>query len=317
MALRHQTTWTGKKTAGIVDYGTGSAKLYEIATQAYMFTLVCLNESWKIPVAYFMVNGLSAETRASLLKTCLSECYQVRVDIVAITFNGCSSNLNAVNLLGCNLNRPGSLKTTFKHPDCDLEMAIMLDACHMIKLVRNTFEAKRLIYDTSGKQIRWQLLINLVKLQENVGLNFANKITPRHIHFRNEIMKVKLATQIMSMSVADALKLCNEILTSSLFVNTEGTTEFITIFNNLFDIFNTISSGLYGLKKPLSIKNDDEIFAYLEKAKQYILGLKIWIKYRRIYRKRIQMKVVKKNIVETKNKTGFLGFLVCIESLKH
>lgn len=119
-----------------------------------MFTLVCLNESWKIPVAYFLVNGLSAETRANLLKTCLIECYQVGVDIVAITFDGCASNISAANLLGCNLKCPENLKTTFKHPECDLEVAIMLDACHMIKLVRNSFEAKSLIYDTNGKEIR-------------------------------------------------------------------------------------------------------------------------------------------------------------------
>lgn len=79
----------------------------------------------------------------------------------------------------------------------------------------------------------------------------------------------------MSMSVVKALTLCNELLESSLFVNTEGTTEFITIFNNLFDIFNLRSSGLYGYKKPLLIKNADEIFTYLEKAKQCILGQKM------------------------------------------
>lgn len=69
MTLHHQTTWTGKKTVGVVDFGAGSAKSCEIATQAYVFILVCMNESWKIPVAYFLVNGLSAETRKNLLKT--------------------------------------------------------------------------------------------------------------------------------------------------------------------------------------------------------------------------------------------------------
>ncbi|KAG6439035.1 hypothetical protein O3G_MSEX000428, partial [Manduca sexta] len=305
MALRHQTTWDGTKTAGVVDFGAGPVKSCEIATQAYVFTLVCMNESWKIPVAYFLVNGLSAETRANLLKISLSECYSVGVDIVAITFDGCAPNINAANLLGCDLKHPSRLKTTFKHPECDLEVAIMLDACHMIKLVRNSFEAKRLIFDESGKRIRWQLLINLVKFQKNVGLNFANKISVRHIHFRNEVMKVKLATQIMSMSVANALRLCNEVVTSSLFKDTEGTIDFLTIFNNLFDILNSKSSDLYGLKKPLSAKNAGEVLQYLEKARQYILGLSIFVKYRREFRQRITMKVMKRKILESKNKTGF------------
>ncbi|KAG6451961.1 hypothetical protein O3G_MSEX007396 [Manduca sexta] len=317
MTLRHQTTWDGTKTAGVVDFGAGSAKSCEIATQAYVFTLVCMNESWKIPVAYFLVNGLSAETRTNLLKTCLTECYSVGVDIVTIVFNGCAANINAANLLGCDLKHPSRLKTTFKHPECDLEVAIMLDACHLIKLVRNSFEAKRLIFDESGNRIRWQLLNNLVKFQKNVGLNFANKISVRHIHFRNEVMKVKLATQIMSMRVANALRLCNEVVTSSLFKDTDGTIDFLTIFNNLFDILNSKSSDVYGLKKPLSTENADEVLQYLEKARQYILGLDIFVKYRSEFRQRITMKVMKRKIVESKNKTGFLGFLICIESLKH
>lgn len=130
-------------------------------------------------------------------------------------------------------------------------------------------------------------------------------------------MKVKLATQIMSMSVANALKLCNEILTSSLFVDTEGTVDFIEIFNHLFDVFNSKSSDLYVMKKPLSLKNANDIIAFLEKAKLYILNLYIFIKYRREVRKRITVKIIKKKIIESKNKTGFLGFLICIESLKH
>lgn len=317
MALRHQTIWTGRKTAGVVDFGTGPQKSCEIATQAYVFIVVCMTENWKIPIAYFLVNGLAAETRASLLKTAISECHNVGVDIAAVTFDGCAANINAANILGCNLKNPFCLKTTFKHPECDREVAIILDACHMIKLVRNSFEAKRLIFDESGNQIRWQLLVNLVKLQKNIGLNFATKITPRHIHFRNEVMKVKLATQVLSMSVANALILCNELITSSMFNDTEGTVNFITIFNNLFDILNSRASDLYGLKKPLSAQNENEVLAYLEKAKHYILGLTIFIKYRRVFRKRITMQIVKKKIVESKNKTGFLGFLVCIESLKH
>lgn len=79
-------------TADVVDFCAGSAKSCEVATQAYVFILVCMNECWKIPVADFLVNGLSAETRANLLKTCLSECYNVGVDIVAHIWWLCSKH---------------------------------------------------------------------------------------------------------------------------------------------------------------------------------------------------------------------------------
>lgn len=79
---------------------------------------------------------------------------------------------------------------------------MFLDPCPMMKLVRNTFESKRLILDNEGRKIKWQFLINLLKLQSSKTLTFANKLTPRHIDFRNQVMKVKLATQLLSKSVA-------------------------------------------------------------------------------------------------------------------
>lgn len=316
IVINHPITWDGKKTTG-VDFGAGSAKSYEIATKAYVFVLVSMNESWKIPIAYFLVNELSAEFRANLLKTCLVQCYNVGVDIFAITFDGCAASLNAAELLGCNLKNPKCLKTTFKHPEDDYEVAVLLDPCHMMKLIRNTCEAKRLIIDENGKRIRWQLLTNLVKFQKNVTLNFANKFSPRHIHFRNEIMKVHLGTRSMSRSVANTLKLCNEIVTSSLFIDTEGTINFITILNNLFDILNSKSSDSYGLKKPISEENSVEVFDHLETARSYILGLSIHIKYRHLFPKHTTINVVKTRIVESRNRTGFLGLLICIESIQY
>lgn len=316
LPLRHQTKWTGRKPSGVVDFGAGSEKSGEIATQAYIFIIVCMNENWKIPVAYFLVSRLSAETRANLLKTCLSECYNVGVDIVAIKFDGSASNLEVANLMGCDLKNPACLKTTFSHPICGSEVAIIFDAGQLRQIVRNTFEAKRLIIDDCGKEIRWQLLSNLKKLQNNEVLNFAKKISPPYIHFRNEVMKVKLATKDLSTSVANALNLCNSILKSSLFVNTEGTINFITIFNNLFEVFNSNPSDLNGFKKPLSLQNAHEVLSYLEEVKIYILRLKIYIKYRRVVCKRVHTKVILKYLIKSTYNTGFLAFLICIESLK-
>lgn len=45
-------------------------------------------------------------------------------------------------------------------------------------------------------------LVKIKQLQVNEGLQLANKINKRHISFRNELMKVKLATQMLSKSVA-------------------------------------------------------------------------------------------------------------------
>ncbi|KAJ8720540.1 hypothetical protein PYW08_006005 [Mythimna loreyi] len=317
MALRHQTQWTGKNTEGLVNYGSGPSENKEIATEAFVFILVCLSENWKIPVAYFFVKGLSSETRATLIMDCLRHCHAAGVDVVSLTFDGCAANLSTAAVLGCKLSVIDNLKTTFKHPETNKEVALFLDPCHMIKLVRNTFEAKSVIFNNENKEIRWQLLKNLNKLQTNQGLNFANRLTQRHLNFRNEIMKVKLATQLLSRSVANALQVCEETLRSSNFKDSGPTKDFIILFNDLFDIFNSRARDKFGFKKPVSSGNAKEIFAFLEKAKKYILELRIYNKNRITRRGHVFMKITKKKLVQCKSKTGFLGFLICIESLKY
>lgn len=144
MAIRQQTIWNGKKT-GNVD---------KVATRAFVMMLVSLNENWKLPVGYFFVDGLTAEIKSNLVNICLTKCWEVGVSVVALIFDGCRSNINAANLSGCKLNDVDDLKTTFKHPSCDMDEAVFLDPCHMMKLVRNTFESKRLILDNEGREIK-------------------------------------------------------------------------------------------------------------------------------------------------------------------
>lgn len=151
MAIRHQCIWNGRKTEGLVNLGPGMDDMNEIATQAYVFMVVSMEEHWKLPVGFFFVNGLTGENRKRLIHICLTKLYHVGVDIVALTFDGCSSNITAANLMGCKLDDINKMKTTFQHPACNIEVAVMLDPCHMLKLVRNVFEAKRVIYDKDGK----------------------------------------------------------------------------------------------------------------------------------------------------------------------
>lgn len=53
--------------------------------------------------------------------------------------------------------------------------------------------------------------------------------------------------------------------------------------------------------------------------KDYICSLKIYIKRRRIFRRSVTMKIIqkKKKLVISARKTGFIGFVICIDSLKH
>lgn len=63
--------------------------------------------------------------------------------------------------------------------------------------------------------IRWEYFTKLHSIQVNEGLHLSNKL--RHIEYHKQKMKVKLAVQIFSSSVADALDICKSDLQLSEF----------------------------------------------------------------------------------------------------
>ncbi|VEN56934.1 unnamed protein product [Callosobruchus maculatus] len=161
---------------------------------------------------------------------------------------------------------------------------------------------KQNLEDPDGKQISWSYIDKLVDLQYEEQLHLATKVKMRHLHWTKEKMKVRLATQILSKSVSDALNyLCTD-LKHHAFRDAEPTANFIKLFNDLFDIFNSKNRlAKYKYKRPLSQHNKAETYDYLERIRSYILNLKIG----------------NEPVTQCPRKTGFVGFLICIESLKY
>lgn len=149
--------------------------------------------------------------KVNIIDIALQKCHAVSVKVVLLTFDGCKSNILTMKLLGYNIDDVDNLKPYFKHPSSGHTVEVFLDAYHMIKLMRNTLESKKYIIDRENNAIRWNLLKALHNLQHNLALNLANKLTNRHKQFRNEIMKVKLATQLISRSVARALQFFQDL----------------------------------------------------------------------------------------------------------
>lgn len=111
--------------------------------------LVSINESWKLPVGYFLIAGVTAETKANLINICLEKCHDVGVTVASFTFDGCSANLKAAEILGCNFSDVNSLKTYFLHPRTSEKVCIFLDPCHVIKIIRSNGNGYYLIEMTN------------------------------------------------------------------------------------------------------------------------------------------------------------------------
>jgi hypothetical protein len=78
-----------------------------------------------------------------------------------------------------------------------------------------------------------KFLVELHKLQEKMGLHLANKLSSTHINWKQQPMKVKLAVQTLSRSVADAIDYCRDVLNLPEFVGSEATTRFIQLCDRL------------------------------------------------------------------------------------
>lgn len=152
---------------------------------------------------------------------------------------------------------------------------IILDACHMIKLVCNTLGDMGFMYDGAGNIIKWDFFKELVKFQEESGLHCATKLRKRHINYSTEKMRLKLAVQTLSASVGDALEYCAKDLNITAFQRSEATVTFCRNINYIFDVLNTRNFlGSTPYKKPLYKGNETFLESFIEESITYLSSLK-------------------------------------------
>lgn len=111
-------------------------------------------------------------------------------------------------------------------------------------------------------------------------------------------MNVRLAAQVLSESVANALIFCKSIDTS--FTGAVATAEFCTFFNNAFDILNSrnkFSKQLYN--KPISSSTLDTYSAFIEDFCHYVNNLR---------------DVNGRKLIHCVRNRGFLGFITALRN---
>ncbi len=151
MSIRKHVQWDGNKYRGFVDLGTDidDDSLPE-ATEALVFMAVSVNSNWKVQCEYFLVNGLTGEEKANLTKDCLTKLLEVGVKVVSFTCDGPTTHQAMLKLLGARLSADNR-QAYFPHPcDNNENIYVFLDACHMIKLVRNTLSDWKVMKDSDG-----------------------------------------------------------------------------------------------------------------------------------------------------------------------
>jgi hypothetical protein len=72
MSIRQHVDWNGSRSLGYVNFGVNmESDCLPLAKEALVFLIVGVNCRWKTPIAYFLINSITAEAKANLIKGCL------------------------------------------------------------------------------------------------------------------------------------------------------------------------------------------------------------------------------------------------------
>lgn len=304
VAIRQQIVYDGNRYYGYVDLGvnsnTADVDNSPQAKNALVFMLVSLNDHWKVPIGYFLIDSLGGEERASLLNKSLELIYDTGVIVHSLTFDGASVNFSMCTNLGANFELGETFKPYITHPVTKEKVFCFLDPCHALKLVRNTL-GEKLILRCNEKKIYWDDIVSLQKIEGREGLKAATKLTIKHIKFKNSKMNVKLAAQTLSQSVSSALKFANQYFPMH-FNDSEATALFCSFFNDAFDLLNVRSRFCKRNKCNVALTNDN-----FNDLKNYAFNIIDYIK-----------KITDNTnlpILLSNRKTGFLGFIICLTNM--
>ncbi len=152
--IRKQVIHDGEGFVGYTNYGgiVENDKEGEIATTALFIMASSINGNYRVPLGYILTNGLKTGLLANIIIKTLKVMNETNSIVAAVTFDGLRSNLSAVQSLGANLDAlSDEFKPTITDPNTDRRVAIILDACHMMKLMRNLFKHYSVIFNENGE----------------------------------------------------------------------------------------------------------------------------------------------------------------------
>ena len=118
-----------------------------------------------MPVGYFLAHSLNSAQKLELVRHALHVLSNTGINIISLTFDGCSTNITAAKLLGCNFT-VDALNISFASEYDDSKIVAIFDPAHMIKLVRNAFGEKKIFLDYENNEINFEYVQRLCYLQE-------------------------------------------------------------------------------------------------------------------------------------------------------
>lgn len=240
MSIRQQVQWNSEtKTFHGFPTVTNTNSKKKLPTSKDALVFIAVGPDFKIPVAYFFLNGLQAVDRAALTREIICAVDNTCAVTISLTSDGLAANVAVAKILGADFN---ANKPYIQRPGRPNEkIYIILDPSHMLKLIRRYFAYHQLYY--KNEKLKWELLKKLAEKQDNDNFELGNKLSRKHINFHEAPMNVKLAVQTISNGVADVIEQLSEDGYEG-FTESESTVKLLRLYNNIYDIMN------YGVDKP-------------------------------------------------------------------
>ncbi|XP_035233510.1 uncharacterized protein LOC118205330 [Stegodyphus dumicola] len=261
-------------------YGGSHDKPALAAKTAQVFMITSVFSSYKDVVSIVPVNGLQANELQDMIQQILIALENIGFKVVCLI-----SDNNAVNKRAFELMTPNkTLQPYIKHPLDDSRLLFFLfDTVHMLKSVRNNWCNKKLITfpDLENndilKKANFKHLEIMYDIEKSSIVKYGHLLTNKAL-YPSTIQKqnVKLTLQVLNEKNIAALK-CISKDHADVFVNSDETCDFISVFTTWWKIVNCKSnfeSKLFNDKFRGAINSQNvEQINFLKKL---VLWLKIW-----------------------------------------
>lgn len=167
MSIRYALRWTNNAMLGfenVPNMSTNDHKNARLATEVIVFMFTAINDSLKIPVAFYFTAPTNSESRYQLAQEIMKTVIGCGVLLTSITFDGHRSNPGVCAMMGANL----AVFSNEFDPSFNIgenKIQIILDPSHMIKLLRGAIGNKKNLYDAQKRPIKWVFFERLVKFK--------------------------------------------------------------------------------------------------------------------------------------------------------
>lgn len=301
MAIKKHVTWSAvrKKFVGFINFGKyeESDDHLPVASQAIVFMVNGINLPFNCPIGFYFINSLNTAEKMMLIITFLKALTDINVNVSLINSDGLSTNITVFESLGACFDIK-NMKPFILNPVNDTKIFVTFDAPHMLKLMRNYLGEEKIMYDDNGESIEWKFYEQLEKYSDENEL-ITHKLTQKHTkHWAENKMKVSLAAQLFSRSVASSMNFLKE-KNCPVFLNADATINFTLRINNIFDILNSKKCADGEFKRPLCPENKEKMFEYMNESIEYIK----------------QIRLSSELLIESKKKTGAKGLIIDMVSV--